>query len=381
MHRRRLLLALTLTALPLGAQAPEPTIKVVSPADDSFVSGPLLLRALVDPATAFNQIVQIAFFADGRQVCQIQKPPYECVWDAGEGIKEHQVRAVATLRSGTRLFHTTRTKTVAFSDHAEVELVQVTATVTDGKRFVTGLPRASFRVFEDDVPQKVTYFGSEKTPLEIIVAVDISGSMGYAMGSLKASVKEFLAALRPDDQVTLLAFNDNVFTLSRRETSLAARVKALDRQQAWGGTALYDVILKSLQMLGRQQGRRALVVFTDGEDQSSHSTLPAVVRAVEASDATVYLIGQGRGISTESLKQIQEKIARVSGGRAFQTADLAELSGAFSEILEELSSQYLLAYPPTNTKKDGAWRKIRVEIAQGGHAVRARQGYWAGGSQ
>jgi VWFA-related protein len=387
---QRLVVALALAAWPLATEARQsppaarpsaaaPAIRLVSPGEGSFVSGSTMLRALVDPPSAFTQIAQLAFFADGRLVCQMPKPPYECAWDAGDGINEHQVRAVATLKNGSRLVDTVRTKNVAFSDHAEVDIVQVTATVTDGRRFVTGLPRTSFRVFEDDVAQNITYFGSEKTPLEVVVAVDISGSMGPSMATMKAAVKNFLGALREGDQVTLLGFNDNVFTLSRRETTAAARTKALDRLQAWGGTALYDVILKALQMLGRQQGRRSLVVFTDGEDQSSHSTLDAVVRAVEASDATMYVIGQGRGTSTESLKQIQEKLARVSGGRAFHTADADELTTAFGEIVEELSSQYLLAYPPTNTKKDNTWRRIRVEVAEGDHTVRARQGYRAGG--
>jgi VWFA-related protein len=376
---RAILLGVVCTSLTLSAQTRDPTIKIVSPGDESFVSGPVMLRALVNPPTASTQIAQVAFYGDGRLVCQMAQPAYECAWDAGEGINEHQVRVVATLKNGTRLVDNVRTKSVAFADHAEVELVQVTATVTDGRRFVTGLEPGAFRVYEDDVLQKVTYFGSEQTPLEVVVAMDISGSMANSMVPMKAAVKRFLNALRPTDQVTVLAFNDNVFTVGRRETKTEAREKALDRLQAWGGTALYDVILKALQMLGRQQGRRALVVFTDGEDQSSHSTLDGVIKGVEASDATLYVIGQGRGTSTESLKQVQERLARVSGGRAFHTTDMAELEAAFGEIVTELSSQYLLAYPPSNTKKDNTWRRIRVEIVEGGHSVRARQGYRAGG--
>jgi Ca-activated chloride channel family protein len=375
----RIVVTLAVAAASLAAQAPDPAVKIVSPDEGAYVSGPVMLRALVDPPTGFKQIQHVGFLADGRLVCQVAQPPYECAWDAGEGIKEHQVRAVATLKSGTRVFDTVRTKAVAFADHVEVDMVQVTATVTDGKRFITGLSSSSFRVFEDDVPQKISYFGSEQTPLEVIVAVDISGSMGNSMVPLKASVNKFLDALKPEDRVTTLAFNDNVFQVSRPDTSPATRAKALARLQAWGGTALYDVILKSLQMLGRQQGRRALVIFTDGEDQSSHTPIDNVIRAVEASDATVYVIGQGRGTSTETLKQIQERLARVSGGRAFHTTDMQELETAFAEIVQELSNQYLLAYAPSNNKKDNTYRRIRVELAQGGHSVRARQGYRAGG--
>jgi Ca-activated chloride channel family protein len=365
------------------ADPPVVSFKIVSPADDSFVTGPVLLRVLVVPPSAASRVAQVSFFVDGRLVCQVPQLPFECEWDAGVGITEHLVRAVATLRDGTRLVENVRTKSVGYAERVDVDLVQVTATVTDGHRFVRGLTRNSFRVFEDDVAQSITYFGSDTTQLEVIVAVDISGSMGGSMPPLKAAVRAFLSALRPSDSVTLLGFNDNVFTLARRETNMAARLKAVDRLAPWGGTALYDVMLKALQMLGRQQGRRALVVFTDGDDQSSHSTLEAVTRAAESSDATIYVIGQGRGTKTESLKQVQDRLARVSGGRAFQTTDIDELNTAFSEIIEELSNQYLFAYPPTNTKKDNTWRRIRVELVNtnGKHDVRARQGYRSTGTQ
>jgi Ca-activated chloride channel family protein len=354
-----------------------PKITILSPGDESYVTGPVLLRVGIEPPSAASRVQKVSFFADGRLVCQLPSLPYECAWDAGEGIKEHQIRASASLKDGTLLTANVRTKSVAFDERVDVELVQVTASVTDGgRRYIRGLTQEAFRVYEDDVPQTITYFGSQSTPLEVVIAIDQSGSMSEAMPSAKVAVKKFLSALRETDQVSLFSFNDNVYELARRETNLAARMRAIDRLRPWGGTALYDVILKSLQTLGRKQGRRALVVFTDGEDQSSHSSLEGVTKTVEASDATIYVIGQGRGTKTASLIEIQERLAKVSGGRAFQTNDPIELDTAFSEIVDELSNQYLLAYPPKNTRKDNTWRSIRVDV-KGGHAVRARDGYRA----
>ncbi len=144
------------------------------------------------------------------------------------------------------------------------------------------------------------------------------------------AVKKFLSALRPTDRVTLVGFNDNVFTLARPTADLATRLSAVDRLAPWGGTALYDVIVKSIDQLGRQTGRRALVVFTDGEDLNSRVPEEAAEQRLEASDAVLYPIGQGRAPKLEALKRVLERLAQKSGGRAF-FEDLDELDGVFPE--------------------------------------------------
>jgi VWFA-related protein len=376
---RRLILAGFL-AVPLAAQPPELSLRIVSPGEDAYVGGPVMLRALIDPPTRGDLLTQVNFFADGKLVCQIPQGPYECAWDAGPGIKEHHVRAVGLLKAGTRLVDNVHTKGAEFAEHVEVDVVQVTVVVTDQDgRFVSGLGGDAFRLFEDNAPQPITYFAAENIPLDLIVAIDVSSSMTEAMPKVKAAVKRFLAALRPDDRVTLLAFNHNVFTLARREHNASARMRAVDRLAPWGGTALYDVIARGLDLLGHEPGRRALVVFTDGEDQSSHITLAQVLRRVEASDATVYVVGQGRGARIPALKQIQDRLAQVSGGRAFQSEKVEQLEAAFGGIVEELSHQYLLGYPPAASTQDNAWRAIRVEMSDAAkrHRIRARQGYRA----
>jgi Ca-activated chloride channel family protein len=257
----------------------------------------------------------------------------------------------------------------------DVDVVHITASVTDGSgRFVKGLARQRFKVFEDRAQQDITYFAAENVPLEIIVAVDVSGSMTDAMPQLKQATKKFLSALRPNDRVTVIGFNDNVFTLARPGTDLAARLRAVDRLAPWGGTALYDVIVQAVDQLGRQPGRRVLVVFTDGEDLNSHVPVEAAETRLEASDVVLYPIGQGRAGTTKVLTEILERLARKTGGRAFFQEE-KELEGVFGNILEELSNQYLLGYVPKNSRRDGAWRAVRVELSDKGLHVRARQGY------
>jgi Ca-activated chloride channel homolog len=363
-------------ALIVSAQAPDsaPQLKILSPGEDTYVSGPTLLRASIVPPEA---AVSVTFFVDGRQVCALTRPPFECEWDAGPALGEHQVRAVATLTAGGRAVQTIRTKAVSVTEKVNVDVVQVTVTVSDGHgRFVRNLPRTAFRVLEDGKPQGITHFTSEDVPLEIVVAIDISGSMTPAMAKLKTAVKEFLKDVPNQDLVTLLGFNDTIFTLTRKAGDVAERSRAVDRLAPWGSTALYDVILRGVEMLGRQTGRKALIVFTDGEDQGSHATINDVERRLQSSDVTLYMIGQGRGVTLDMLKKVMERLANPTGGRALFTDSIDELHESFADLLDELSNQYLLGYEPTNTKHDDVWRKIKVEV-DGHHEVRARQGYRA----
>jgi len=168
---RRLLIAAAIAALAAVAAAPRvqsadqnvqapaaggPQLTILSPGDEAYVSGPTLLRAKVDPLDA---VAGITFFVDGRQACALTKLPFECDWDAGAAIAEHQVRAVVTLKGGGRVVQTVRTKSVGYSERVDVDVVQVTVTVSDGRgRFVPNIPQTSFHVFEDGHPQSISHF-------------------------------------------------------------------------------------------------------------------------------------------------------------------------------------------------------------------------------
>jgi Ca-activated chloride channel family protein len=285
---------------------------------------------------------------------------------------------VALLADGSRLVDSVRTEAAGFAPFVDVDVVQVAATVSDGAgRLVRGLRREDFRVFEDERSQEVTHFIGSDAERELVVAVDMSGSMGVAMPSCREAVKRFLASLRPIDRVTLLAFNDSVFTVARREASPEARLRAVDRLRAWGSTSFYDAVLRGLDLLERNRGRRALVLFSDGEDMVSHATAGDVQRRIEVSATPVYVVAQGKGMREPRLRQVLDRVAGVSGGRAFYTDRIEQLDGVFAEIAENLASQYLLAYAPGDERRDGSWRTIRVEVAGKKRAVRARQGYRA----
>jgi len=349
---------------------------ITAPVAGSYVTGRVLLRASLEPAAAAASVRRVLFFADGREVCRLVAPPFECEWDAGRDVVARVVRVVFHFADGGRAAATVRTAGLEYADRVEVDAVQLAVVVTDPDgRFVSGLPRAAFRVFEDDVPQRIGSFLAEDVPLELVAALDVSLSMTDAMPDLKRAARSFLATLPPAAEVSLLAFNDNVFTVARRAAAPEARQRAVDRLAPWGGTALYDVIIRSLEQLDRQTGRRALVLFSDGEDQSSRSTERDAVARVEASDAMIYTVGLGRATTVRPYRRLLERLASVSGGRGLFPDRSDELQDAFTTIVEDLSHQYLIGYQPAKQVRDGAWRRVRVEVRGGAYTVRHRQGY------
>lgn len=369
-------LALLVTS---GFSQPPLELQIVSPTEGAYVSDRFTLEARILPRERRGEVVDVAFFADGRLVCRstnVQLP--RCAWDAGPVIKPHLIRVVATTTvPENRLVAVTRTRAVDVSESVAVRVVQVNASVSDRDgRFVRGLTREQFRVTEDGRPQQILHFAAEEAPLEIVVAMDVSGSMGIAIDDLKVAVRQFLAKLKPADQVTLVAFNQEMFVLTQRETSPAARERAVDRLGAWGGTALYDVIIRSLELLSRQPGRRSLVVFSDGEDQASQASLQVVDRAVKASDAALFMVALGRGREAKNLRETLESLSEPSGGRALFADRPSDLGPTFADLLNELTNQYLVGYESTNQKKDGAWRQLEVAVPGTRHRVRARQGYF-----
>src|SRR5215213_11006478 len=150
-----LAMAVVLAVARLVAQSSsdEPQLTILSPGEDAYVTGPTLLRARVEPPDA---VVGLTFFVNGRQACALTALPFECEWDAGPAIKEHQVRAVATLKGGGRIVQTVRTKSVGYTERVDVDVVQVTVTVSDGRgRFVPDIPKDAFHLFEDGHPQSI----------------------------------------------------------------------------------------------------------------------------------------------------------------------------------------------------------------------------------
>ena len=369
-HVMRAIVAV-LAAAVAALQAPEPRVLILSPDEHAYVSGEIIIRAAVEPAG--TAVDRVQFFCDGRLVCTLQRSPYRCSWDAGREVREHAIRVVASFPGGRRSVADVKTKELGFDDGVDVDRIKVTAVVLDENRFVKGLQRPAFRVYEDGQRVPIEIFGSEDVGLELAVAVDISESMADSIEEMKGFVKQFLSRLRATDRVRVFAFNENQFLVAPPSADLPARLSAVDTLAAWGATALHDVIIKSFDAFGTDPGRRGLVVFTDGDDTASRVSAAAVERRTESNDAVLYMIGQGRAVESAELRSLCERLAKKSGGRAFFPRKIEELGAVFDSIAEELSNQYLMTISPVGGR-DGVYHHLDVKV-DGGYQVRARSGY------
>jgi Ca-activated chloride channel family protein len=356
-----------------GARSPEATLAIRQPAEGFAAVG---VNPIVVAVTPEDRVTSVTIYVDGRELCTIKQAPWSCRWDAGRDIRQHHIRTVATLTSGRRLVANRRTKGIDVNEAVEVTAVQVPVIVTgpDG-RFVRGLKRDSFTLFEDGRKQRIETLIDESLPLELIAAVDISGSMEGSMPQVQDALRRLLTSLKPRDTTTLLGFNDTMFVLAERESDEALRSAAVEGLVPWGGTAFYDATVKSLELVSQQAGRRGVIIFSDGDDRHSVGRRDESLRRIEEGQVVVYTVGFGDGSSAQ-FRETLTAFAKASGGRAFFPREASDLNEAFTSILEELSHQYILSYV-SDASEAGGWRKLEIKAACEGCRVRAREGYRA----
>lgn len=265
-----------------------------------------------------------------------------------------------------------------------IELVQVSFTVKDRDgRLVTGLDRKDFTVYEDGIEQKIAQFMGSRVPVSLGILVDISDSMfGERMADARRAIDRFVVQLLDaGDEVFLMTFNHNPELVARWTQPPRGLAGRLDTVRPWGGTALYDAILRALPLLDmRRHQRCGLLIISDGADTASDASLQEVRREVSHSDAFVYAIAiaapTGPAIARVFSPQVLHDITGPAGGYAEVIHTSSELAAAAERIATELNHQYTLAYAPTHGA-DGAYHTIRVRAADPDLIVRARRGYYA----
>jgi len=359
-----------------AAQDAAPALKILQPEPGVAVSGSITLAAGVSAeATAIRAVT---FYADGQQVCRLTSQPFACQWDAGPTAAPRSFRVTAELADGRRLIQTLRTPAppdrTAF--RAGVNMVLVPVYVTDGRgQFVRGLSMSDFHVSEDGVPQQATLVGTGERPASVLLALDVSSSMQPSIDDLRQAAGAFLKALGPEDAIIITAFNEDLHVLLRSGATPAARLQVLERLTPSGGTALYDGIIRAVDIISVLPAPRAIVVFSDGEDTRSRALASSVRSALQQNDVVLYLIAQtGQRASTE-LRQRLAPLAAETGGIAWFPTRMTAVAGHFVEVVHNLRNQYVLAYPAPPVA-GAPWRSISVSLTQDrGLRVRSREGY------
>ena len=287
------------------------------------------------------------------------------------------------------------------SDEADIRLnarlVNLNVKVTDrGGRNLADLKREDFTVFEEGVAQEIAYFEPIVAPVNLLLLLDLSGSIGSKLDYVKRAAKKFIDSLNKDDRVAIATFTVR-FRLASNFSSNRGELKdRIDRiEQASGDTAFYDATWSAFDFLRQlKQARKAIVILTDGvdsahikgEEGSDHPFEDLLRRAVEE-DATVYpiyfdtereVVGEGytAAVFSQARRQL-EALAEQTGGSYFFASRKEDLDGVYRRVAAELHSFYSLAYVSKDAQNDGRFRRVAVKVNRAGAVARTRRGYYA----
>ncbi|HEV8375698.1 MAG TPA: VWA domain-containing protein [Candidatus Polarisedimenticolia bacterium] len=349
------------------------------------------LLAIVPPGA---HLVRIEVSIDSQRVAVLETPPYWLTWNAGEEFQPHKLLARAYDSAGREATATLETPPLRIGQRESVSLVTLYLNLFDDReRPVTDLLRLEFHVFEDSVPQEISQFTAARQPLSVALLVDSSNSMGTGqrMEIARRSALEFVKRMEPSDRAMVMSFDDSVKELQPLTANHKSLASAIEHITPAGGTALYDSLVRAAGRLKELEGRKAIILLSDGRDQAFRENAPGslhlfeeAVDEVVRSEAVVYAIGLGARLQDESdlaqsrsLREILETFTQRTGGRFYNPERPGQLGGIYEQIAEDLGRQYSLSYSPSNQTRDGKWRSVRVKVDRPGVRVLTRTGYYA----
>jgi Ca-activated chloride channel homolog len=270
----------------------------------------------------------------------------------------------------------------------QVNLVVLHTTVLDDRgRFADGLKQENFRILEDKVEQKLSVFKREDLPVSMGLVIDNSGSMRDKRPRVNEAAITLVENSNPQDEAFVVNFNDDFYLdLDKDFTNSIPELKeALERIDSRGSTALYDAIIGSLDHLKKaSKDKRVLLVVTDGEDNTSRNSLEKTIREIQKTDTVIYTIGllsQESKKNAKRAKKALEEISLASGGLSYFPENVDDVHNICRQVAHDIRNQYTLAYYPTNSKRDGTFRAVQVEVipprGRGKLLARTRNGYYA----
>ena len=273
---------------------------------------------------------------------------------------------------------------------ATIDVVSLNITVVDGEsHYVTDLSESDFSVFEDGAKQELIFFNRTSLPIALSLLIDTSASMENRLQIAQEAAIGFAKKLRPQDFAQVVDFDSRVDITQDFTNNVPDLERAIRSTTAGGSTALHNAIYISLKELAKLKAkthdevrRRAIIVLSDGEDTSSLVTYEEVLDLAKRSETALYTIGlQPREAPTSKgfreAEFVLRQLAQETGGRAFFITRVEDLKDVYGQISDELSSQYTVGYAPKNGRRDGAWRRVAVQIARAGAVARTKRGYYA----
>ncbi len=364
----------------------QPAVTLLSPEPGQPVFGEVEIVAEVASERALRRVT---FWLDGRVVGELRSPPYRLTVDAGTSSREHRFEVVVEDAGGDVGRSLLVSPKFDVDLELELELQQLYVTVSRRGQRILDLGQTDFTVLDQKRPQKLVTFERGDVPLTALLLVDASDSMrGDRLAAAVAGAQAFIAGMAELDQAKLLLFADRVLHDSPLTNFADVLAAGLSGVAARGSTALNDHLYLALRLLEPRQGRRVVILLSDGVDVASVLRMDEVIATLRRSRALVYWLRLGSGAASgnhasawrdvrshaREFKLLETGIEE-SGGRVLVLDDVAGTAAAFTEILSELRDQYVLGFYPSDNRDDGRWHEVRVRVKRRGVKVRTRQGY------
>ena len=355
------------------------SIAITNPVMNDFRYGRSEIEAEVkasDPAAT----EKVEFYVDDKLVFIDTEPPYRCVFDFGTEPRSWVIKVTAFHREGLTVTDQIILRKVIINYAVQVNRVILYATgisQKDSKKYVLDLEKKDMVLEEDGVKQDIIDFYREERPVTLAVVSDSSGSMQAAMPIVHTAASRFIDTLGAEDKALVIDFDDKVYLLQDVTSDKKDLRVALTSTNALGGTALYDALYASYRKLKGIDGRKAIILLSDGDDTASKFSFRRVLDEAKINDILIYSIGLGTGFLDVDLRRVLKSLSEETGGHAYFPDKPDELEAVYREISTELKSQYYATYEPRNTTWDGRWRKIRLTAPGHDVEMRTRSGYYA----
>jgi Ca-activated chloride channel family protein len=387
------LILASLCVLPVAAAEPGSMIQFVSPRHLSTAIGPTSIEIRLALPRDLS-VEKLTISVNNEQLVTLTSPPWTALFDAGDGSRGNRLEATIFLSDGNRDRAVIRTSALRINQVEEVGMVNLYPVVRDRRgAYVTDLVEADFRIVEGGVPQTIKRFTTERRPLRIGIVLDTSLTMeeDRKLRNAKNAAMEFIDIMEPGDEGMVVAFSDDVNVLQEITSATKSMAVAIDSVSAGGGTALYDAVWRTSKKLEQFDGRRVLVLLSDGKDEDaggfgpgSLHTLDEALNQALRSEVILFSIGLGRRLDKEfdregrfTLKAILNRLAVETGGRALISPGAGGLRKAFEDVADDLRNQYSIAYISNDDKRNGQWRPIEVNTNGRELEVSCRKGYFA----
>lgn len=377
-----------------GAEERQPiTVSLDRPDPFETAFGPVEIEAVV---VADEPLERVVFYVDGIVVGQLEEPPWLWHTDLGDDVSEHRFEVIAHGVSGDTGRGGLTTPGLRVDEELAVQLQQLYVTVSRNGQRVLGLAAEDFAIIDDRLRQEMVTFARGDIPFTAAVLVDASRSMaGDKLRSALRGAEAFFGGMQRLDEGNLLVFSDRILHASPFTTFADVLTAGLGQVEAQGGTSLNDHLYLALQQLEARQGRRVVILLSDGVDSHSVLSMSDVLLSARRSQALIYWLRlpyrQGQAVAEDSLPSLTtawrntasyrreydllRRTVTESGGRILTLGTLQEIEPAFNEILTELREQYVLGYYPSQVRGDGSWHRVQVRLRPEDVEVRSRDGY------